>query len=52
MNGKGDLARSNASEDFRNNYDDIDWSQEPKVRLRDNWDKSFVPYTVEVKEND
>lgn len=30
MAGKGDKARSNHSRKYRENYDQIDWEQEPK----------------------
>jgi hypothetical protein len=30
LNGKGDSPRSNASKDFKNNYDSIDWEARKK----------------------
>jgi dihydrofolate reductase len=34
MNGKGDAPRNNLSEQFRSNYDAINWSKGPKRRFR------------------
>lgn len=35
MNGKGDTPRNNYSEQFRDNYDMIDWSRKPKLDTTD-----------------
>jgi hypothetical protein len=41
-NGKGDKARNNFSQEFRNNHDDIDWSKSYKAPAIEVGDKIEV----------